>query len=213
MPPQRPNLVLTSHIPHIKLDILIRHALHVEADGRDRRHVLAQLELVQDGGLAGGVEPEHEEAHFFGSEDLAHYFGELATHFVDLFFASLFLPFFVLFACSLLLNRYGIVRCRMFVVLSSCPPRNNCWRRDPGAPKVESKPHTAKLNARRGATAGPPQPPPLPPLELQLQLQLRPAQTTAQPTSSLDCSFSEISSLHILSLITGDNFSTPHNTH
>lgn len=81
MPPQRPNLVLTSHIPHIKLDILIRHALHVEADGRDGRHVLAQLELVQDGGLAGGVKAEHEEAHFFGSKDLAHYFGELATHF------------------------------------------------------------------------------------------------------------------------------------
>ena len=35
MPPQRSNLVLSSHIPDIELDILIRDGLNVEADGRD----------------------------------------------------------------------------------------------------------------------------------------------------------------------------------
>ena len=82
MPPQRTNLILTPNIPHIKLDILIRHRLDVKPHGRNRSHVLSQLELVQNSRLARGVETEHEEAHFLGSEDLAHYFGDLAAHFV-----------------------------------------------------------------------------------------------------------------------------------
>lgn len=80
MPPQGTNLVLTADIPDVKLDILVGDRLDVEADGGDGGDVLAELELVEDGGLAGGVEAEHEEAHFLGSEDLAHDFGELATH-------------------------------------------------------------------------------------------------------------------------------------
>ena len=31
-------------------------------------------------GLAGSVEAEHEKAHFFRSEDLAHDLGNLAAH-------------------------------------------------------------------------------------------------------------------------------------
>ena len=48
MPPQRPNLVLSTHIPHIELDILVRDRLDVEADCRDRRDILVELELVED---------------------------------------------------------------------------------------------------------------------------------------------------------------------
>lgn len=74
VPPQRTNLVLATHIPNIELDILVGNRLDVEADSRDRGDVLAEFELVKDSGLAGGVEPEHEQAHFLRSEDLAHHF-------------------------------------------------------------------------------------------------------------------------------------------
>lgn len=80
MPPQRTNLVLTTDIPDVKLDILVGDSLDVEADGRNGGDVLAELELVENGGLAGGVETEHEQSHFLGSEDLAHHLGELGTH-------------------------------------------------------------------------------------------------------------------------------------
>lgn len=63
MPPQRTNLVLATNVPHIKLDVLVGDGLDVEAHGRNGGDVLAQLELVQDGSFAGGVETEHEEAH------------------------------------------------------------------------------------------------------------------------------------------------------
>lgn len=63
MPPKRTNLVLTTNIPHIELDILVRDGLDVEADGGNGGDVLAELELVEDSGLAGGVESKHEQAH------------------------------------------------------------------------------------------------------------------------------------------------------
>lgn len=85
MSPQRSNLVLTTNIPHIKLDILVGDRLDVEAHCGDCRHILAELELVENGCLAGSIETEHEKSHFFGSEDLAHHFGELTTHDCSLF--------------------------------------------------------------------------------------------------------------------------------
>ena len=60
MPPQRSDLILSSHIPHGEADVLVFDGLHVEADGWDGRHHLAQLELVEDGGLTGGVETNLE---------------------------------------------------------------------------------------------------------------------------------------------------------
>ena len=49
MPPQRPDLILPSHVPNIELDILIRDGLDVEADGGDGSDVGVELELVEDG--------------------------------------------------------------------------------------------------------------------------------------------------------------------
>lgn len=48
MSPQRTDLVLTAYIPHIEFDILVRHGLDVEADGRNRGHVLVEFEFVED---------------------------------------------------------------------------------------------------------------------------------------------------------------------
>lgn len=53
--PERADLVLASDVPHGERDVLVLDGLDVETDGRDRGHDLAELQLVQDGGLAGGV--------------------------------------------------------------------------------------------------------------------------------------------------------------
>lgn len=49
MSPKRPNLVLSAHVPHIELDVLIRNCLHVEADRRNRGDVLIEFQFVQNG--------------------------------------------------------------------------------------------------------------------------------------------------------------------
>ena len=56
MSPQGSDLVLTSDIPDGEVDVLVLDRLDVEPDGGDGGDDLAELELVEDGGLAGGVE-------------------------------------------------------------------------------------------------------------------------------------------------------------
>ena len=51
MAPQRADLVLATDVPHREADVLVLNGLDVEADRGDRGHDLAELELVQDGGL------------------------------------------------------------------------------------------------------------------------------------------------------------------
>ncbi len=80
MSPEGTNLVLAAYIPDVELDILVGDSLDVEADSGNSGDILSKLELVENGGLAGGVETEHEQAHFLGSEDLAHNLGDLTTH-------------------------------------------------------------------------------------------------------------------------------------
>jgi hypothetical protein len=80
MSPKRPDLILSTHIPHVKLHILVRDRLDVEPHRRDRRDVLVQLQLVQYRRLARGVQPQHQQPHLLRPEDLAHHLGELASH-------------------------------------------------------------------------------------------------------------------------------------
>jgi hypothetical protein len=49
--PERANLVLPSNVPHSERDVLVFYCLDVETDGGDGGDNLAQLQLVQDGGL------------------------------------------------------------------------------------------------------------------------------------------------------------------
>ena len=60
--PERPDLVLAADVPDRQVEVLVLEVLDVEADRRDRLHALVQLELVQHGRLARGVEAEHEQA-------------------------------------------------------------------------------------------------------------------------------------------------------
>ncbi len=52
----------------------------VLTNGRNRRYDLAQLEFVQDRGLAGRVEPDHQDSHFLLTPQLIEQFGDLKTH-------------------------------------------------------------------------------------------------------------------------------------
>ena len=80
MPPQGSDLVLSSYIPNIEFDILIRDRLDVETDRRNGSDVLVELQLVENCGLACGIEPKHQQAHLLRPEDLAHHLGNLAAH-------------------------------------------------------------------------------------------------------------------------------------
>jgi len=59
--PERADLVLASDVPDCKGDVLVLDGLDIEADGGDGGDDLAELELVEDGGLTGGIEADHED--------------------------------------------------------------------------------------------------------------------------------------------------------
>ena len=59
--PERANLVLAADVPHRERDVLVLDGLDVEADGGDGRDDLAELELVENRGLAGGVQADLDE--------------------------------------------------------------------------------------------------------------------------------------------------------
>lgn len=48
MAPQRSDLVLSTHVPDIELDVLVGNRFDVEADGGDGGDVLVEFELVED---------------------------------------------------------------------------------------------------------------------------------------------------------------------
>ena len=55
MPPQRPNLVLSTNIPNIKLHIFVGHALYVKADRRDGSDILiGEFQFVENSCTEGG---------------------------------------------------------------------------------------------------------------------------------------------------------------
>ena len=61
--PHDADLVLPSHVPDVELRVLELDGLDVEADGGDGLDDLAQFQLEEDGGLARGVEAEHQDPH------------------------------------------------------------------------------------------------------------------------------------------------------
>mmetsp|Transcript_5216 Transcript_5216/g.16452 ORF Transcript_5216/g.16452 Transcript_5216/m.16452 type:complete len:252 (+) Transcript_5216:9-764(+) len=62
--PERADLVLAADVPHRQREGLVVDGLDVEADGRDGRDDLAQLEPVENRRLACGVEADHENPRF-----------------------------------------------------------------------------------------------------------------------------------------------------
>ena len=58
VPPERADLVLSADVPHVELYLLVLDRLHVETDRWDGVDDLAELELVEDCGLARRVEAD-----------------------------------------------------------------------------------------------------------------------------------------------------------
>jgi hypothetical protein len=83
MPPERSDLVLTPDVPYGELNVLVLNGLDVEAcsptyqqngvveiggsglrtNGGDRSHDFTELELIQNRGLSGGVQTNHQNSH------------------------------------------------------------------------------------------------------------------------------------------------------
>lgn len=88
MPPEGSDLVLSTDVPHGERDVLVFDSLDVEAytlrereielasdnrgrngddgsaltDGGNGGHDLSELKLVENGGLTGGIESDHENS-------------------------------------------------------------------------------------------------------------------------------------------------------
>ena len=62
------ELGLAADVPRVELNVLVLESFHVEADGWDGVDDFSELHLVQDGGLACGIETDHEDSHFLGSD-------------------------------------------------------------------------------------------------------------------------------------------------
>mmetsp|Transcript_29082 Transcript_29082/g.62554 ORF Transcript_29082/g.62554 Transcript_29082/m.62554 type:complete len:221 (-) Transcript_29082:25-687(-) len=78
--PQGTDLVLTSDIPHGKANVLVLDSFHVETDGGDGGDDLTQLQLVEDGGLSGGIQTDHQDPHLLLAEHALPEARESETH-------------------------------------------------------------------------------------------------------------------------------------
>ena len=65
MSPEESDLILTTDIPDVETDVLVLNSLDVEANSGDGVDDLSELELVEDSGLTGSIETDHEDSHFF----------------------------------------------------------------------------------------------------------------------------------------------------
>jgi hypothetical protein len=54
--PERADLILATDVPYSERDVLVLDGFDIESDGRNGRYNLAQLELVEDGRLTGGIQ-------------------------------------------------------------------------------------------------------------------------------------------------------------
>ena len=58
---QVPDELLTAHVPDHNGQVMEFNRFYVEPNRRDRCHPFAKLHLVQDGCLAGRIQPEHAQ--------------------------------------------------------------------------------------------------------------------------------------------------------
>jgi len=70
MSPQRSDLVLSTNIPYSELDVLVFDSLDVETDCGNSCDDFTKLQLVQDCGLSGGVQTNHQNSHLLFSPEL-----------------------------------------------------------------------------------------------------------------------------------------------
>lgn len=79
--PVRPDAGLAAEVPDVKLEVLVAERLDVEADGGLGGDDLADLQPVQDGGLAGTVEAEDQYAELpVGAPEAVEHRAEVVAH-------------------------------------------------------------------------------------------------------------------------------------
>jgi len=73
-------LVLTTDIPNSEANVLVLNSFNVKSYGGDGGDDLAELELVEDGGLTSRVETNHEDPHLLLGKEAAEQFREREPH-------------------------------------------------------------------------------------------------------------------------------------
>jgi hypothetical protein len=58
--PQWSDFVLTSDVPNGKADVLVLDGFDVETNGGNGGDDFSELQFVQDSGLTGGIETDHQ---------------------------------------------------------------------------------------------------------------------------------------------------------
>jgi len=70
MSPQGSDLVLSTNIPYGELNVLVLDSLNVESDCRDGCDDFTELQLVEDRGLSGSIQTNHQNSHLLLSPEL-----------------------------------------------------------------------------------------------------------------------------------------------
>jgi len=80
MSPQRSDLVLSTDIPYGELNIFVLDGLDIESDRRNGCDNFTKLELVQNCGLSGSIQTNHQDSHLLLSPELIKQLRECKTH-------------------------------------------------------------------------------------------------------------------------------------
>ena len=68
MSPQRSDFILAADVPHCEADVFELNGFNIESDRGNGSNNFTQLQFVQDRGLTRGIQPHHQNSHFFLAE-------------------------------------------------------------------------------------------------------------------------------------------------
>lgn len=89
--PENSDLVLSTDVPDVELDVLEDYGFNVETNGWDGVQDLSEFELINNGGLSGSIKTKHEDSGLFLSEHSVEHFSEGKSHFSFFFEFVIFL--------------------------------------------------------------------------------------------------------------------------
>lgn len=70
VPPKGSDLVLTTDVPNVELDVFVGDGLDVEADGGNCGNRLSQFQFVKDCCLTSSIKSKHQYSHLLVAKDL-----------------------------------------------------------------------------------------------------------------------------------------------
>lgn len=75
MSPERSNFVLSSNVPNGEGNVLVLDRLDIETNGGNGGDDLTELKLVENRGLTGGIESDHENSHLLFAKEAREQLG------------------------------------------------------------------------------------------------------------------------------------------